>query len=118
MAGAEEPEETIGDLFSRAFQEGGQLVRAELAVYRRLAIRRALAARLAVGMMLAGVLLAFGSAAALIVGLALGLAHFIGPVGGGIVAALIGFAIAALLLRSGFKRLPSIAAPDEEETAP
>lgn len=114
MAGVDEPESTIGELFSQAVDEGGQWVRAELAVYRRLAIRRALAARLAVVLMVAGVLLAFGSASALVIGLAMGLARYIGPVGGGVVAGLTGFAIAGLLIREGMKRLPSITAPDDE----
>ncbi|ARS27368.1 phage holin family protein [Sphingomonas sp. KC8] len=114
MAGANDPDSTIGELFSQAVDEGGQWVRAELAVYRRLAIRRALAARLAVGLMVAGVLLAFGSASALMIGLAIGLARFIGPVGGGIITGTIGLALAGLLIREGIRRLPTIAAPDDE----
>ncbi|AGH50334.1 MULTISPECIES: phage holin family protein [Sphingomonadales] len=115
MAGAKEPGTSIGELFNRAVDQGGELIRAELAVYRRLAIRRALAARLAVALMLAGVLIALGSASALMIGFAIGLARFIGPVGGGIVAGLAGFLVAGLLVREGLKRLPTVAPPEEDE---
>lgn len=116
MAGAsEEPDRPIGELFSHAVDQGGELIRAELAVYRRLALRKVMAARLAVALMLAGVLLAFGSASALMIGLAIGLARFVGPMAGGLLAGLIGFAIAALLVREGLKRLPGITIAEDEE---
>jgi len=116
MAGADkEPDKPIGELFNTLVEQGGELVRAELAVYRRIALRKVFAARAAVAMMLAGILLAFGSASALVIGLAIGLARFVGPVGGGVLAGLIGFLIAGLLFREGLKRLPSITVPEGQE---
>lgn len=115
MAGASEKvDRPIGELFGRAFEQGGELIRAELAVYRRLALRKIMAARLAVALMLAGVLLAFGSASALMIGVAIGLARFVGPVAGGVLAGLIGFVVAALLVREGLKRLPSVAIAEDD----
>lgn len=115
MTGArEDSDRTIGELFGQLVEQGGDVVRAEVAVYRRLALRKFFAARVAVALMLGGILLAFGSASALVIGLAIGLARFIGPVGGGVLAGLIGFVIAALLFRAGLKRLPSLAPVEDK----
>lgn len=114
MAGANEDfNRPLGELFSQLVEQGGDLVRAEVSVYRRLALRKVVAARMAVALILSGILLAFGSASALLVGLAIGLARFVGPVGGGILAGLIGFILAGLLVRGGLRKLPSLTPVDD-----
>lgn len=116
MAGANrDADRPIGELISQLVEQGGDVVRAEVTVYRRLALRKMFAARVAVALMLAGVLLAFGSAGALVIGLAIGLARFVGPVAGGVIAGLIGFVVAGLLFREGLKRLPSLSPVEDAD---
>lgn len=107
-------DETIGSLFSQLIDDGGDLVRAEINLYRQLAYRRALASRMALLLVTSGVAIAFGSVAAMLVGLVLGLAQWIGPVGSGIVVGLSGLLVAALLLYVGSRRFkPFSETPDE-----
>lgn len=107
--------DSIGDLFSRLVDQGGEVVRAEFALYRRLAIRRMMAARAAVVLMIGGVLVAFGAVSALLVMLGIALAEYIGPVGGGVVIALLGLVTAGLMMRAGLRRLPPLAGPDTDD---
>lgn len=116
MAGAEQEEVPLGELFDQLVQEGKDVARAEVDFYRRMAVGRLMAARIGLALILTGVLFAFAAASAILVGLAIGLAHYIGPVGGGLVAGAIGLLIAALLVKLGAKRLSH--APDNKEIEP
>lgn len=109
--------DSIGDLFSRMVDQGGEVVRAEFALYRRLAIRRAMQARTAVVLLIGGVLVAFGAVSALLVMLAIALADYIGPLGGGVVIALLGLVTAGLMMRSGLRRFPPLTLPETDEAA-
>ncbi|XHS00471.1 hypothetical protein ACFB49_20690 [Sphingomonas sp. DBB INV C78] len=95
----------LGELFDQLVQEGKDVARAEVDVYRRKAVGRLMAARLGLALILGGVLIAFAAASAILVGLAIGLAKYIGPVGGGLAAGAIGLLIAALLVKLGANRL-------------
>lgn len=96
-------EDTIGDLFDRLIDDGGDLVRAEIGLYRELAYGRLLASRTALILAACGILLAFGSAAALMVGLMMALARWTGPLGAGVAVAVAGLLAAGLMLRAAMR---------------
>lgn len=108
-------EEGIGTLFSRLIDEGRELVRAEINLYRQITLNRLLRSRAAVVLAVAAVLLAQGAVTALLIGFVLGLAQWLGPVGSGLVVAAIGLVIAALLLRAALKGFAAAAEPEGDK---
>jgi len=98
-------DEPISTLFARLVDDGTNLFRAELNLYRQAALRRVAQAKMPVVMIVAAALIAQSSVTVLLVGCALGLARWIGPVGGGLAMAVIGFALCGLLVRIAIKRL-------------
>jgi hypothetical protein len=115
--GAPEPKETLGTLFARLIDDGTNLFRAELNLYRQAAFRRVAQARLPVVMIVVAILLAQSSVTTILVGCALGLARWLGPAGGGLVMGLIGFAIAGLLVRTALTRLGEVLSKANEKEA-
>ena len=87
----------LGELLTRLANDAREVARAEIDVYRQIVIARAQAAIWPAGMIVAALLLVFGAVSALLVGLAMWLAQWIGALGGGLAAAAIGLAIAGLL---------------------
>jgi hypothetical protein len=104
-----QPEEGIGSLFSRLIDDGRELVRAETAVYREITLNRIVRSRTAIILAIVGLLLAQASVTALLVGLLFGLAWYLGPIGAGVVIAIVGLAIAGLLFRAALKRFAAVA---------
>ncbi len=88
-------EESIGDLFGRLIDDGKSYAKAEIDLYRQIALHRAARARTGLIALAAGAVLLLSSLTALILGLVLGLAEWIGPW-------LAGLAVAALLALTGY----------------
>jgi hypothetical protein len=99
-----QPEEGIGSLFSRLIDDGRDLFRAETALYREITLNRLVRSRSAIILAAIGLLLAQASVTALLVGLLFGLAWYLGPIGAGVVIAIVGLAMAGLLFRAAVKR--------------
>jgi hypothetical protein len=97
-------EEGIGTLFTRLIDEGREFVSAEINVYRAITLNRLRRSQTAVGLAIAAALLAQASITALLLGLVLGLARWLGPIGSGIIVAVTGSLTAGLLLRAALKR--------------
>lgn len=120
---AQKPEssgdESLGTLFARLVDDATNLFRAELNLYRQAAFRRVAKAKWPVIMIVAAVLLAQSSVTTILVGCAMGLAHWIGPAGGGLVMGLIGFITCGLLVRTALARLAAVfsAANDKDAVA-
>jgi hypothetical protein len=98
-------EQSLGTLFARLIDDGTNLFRAELNLYRQAAFRRVAQAKLPVIMIVGAVLLAQSAVTVILVGFALGLAHWLGPVGGGLAVGVISLAICGLLVMVAIKRL-------------
>lgn len=92
------PEPSIGDLIERLFDEALDYGRAELDLLKTRALE------LAEGYLRAGILFAVAAlfvlagAITLFVGIAIGLAHWVGPLGGAVLSTLLASAIAGLLV--------------------
>ena len=109
------PEEGIGTLFSRLIDDGRELVRSEINLYRELTLNRVVRSRTAVILAVAGVMLAQASVTALIIGLLFGLAWWFGPIGAGVAVAAVGLLISALLLRAAVKRFVAVSELDGDK---
>lgn len=99
LAPGPQSEEGIGTLFARLIEEGRELVRAEIELYRQITLNRLLRSRLAVALAVTAVLLIQASVTALLVGCVLFLALWLGPMGSALAVCAIGLIIAAILLR-------------------
>jgi hypothetical protein len=110
-------EEPIATLFARLVDDGTNLFRAELNLYRQAALRRVAQAKMPVVMIVAAALIAQSSVTVILVGCALGLAHWIGPAGGGLAMGVIGFAVCGLLVRVAIGRLTAVVSEANEKDA-
>lgn len=108
--GEDEPDDgSIGTLFGRLVDDAGQLLRAELDLYRKAAIRRFTRSRSALAAAFAALFIVQGAVTVLLIGLAMELARWIGPAGAGAVVFLLALGLAALLVRFAAKRLQEVA---------
>lgn len=96
-------EQSLGALIGRLMEDARAVARAEVALFRQKAIDRVKAAVPPLALIGAGVLLVIGSISALMVGIALWLAQWIGLLGGAAAAGLGGIAIGGLLVRAGIR---------------
>jgi hypothetical protein len=103
-------EQSLGTLFARLIDDGTNLFRAELNLYRQAAFRRVAQAKLPVIMIVAAVLLAQSAVTVILVGFALGLARWLGPAGGGLAVGVVSLAICGLLVMVAIKRLTATVA--------
>jgi hypothetical protein len=101
-------QESLGSLFGRLVEDGRDVARAEVALYQEIAKDRASRSGLAVGFIGGALLLAIAATTMLLISLGQGLAHWIGPAWGSLVSALIGFAIAGLLVKLAVSRLTAV----------
>jgi hypothetical protein len=116
--GPTEPDEGIGTLAARLVEDGRTLLRAELDYARQTALLRLARSRTPLILIGAALLLAIGSAAALMVGLMFWLAFWIGPVAATLAVTVAGFVVAGLMVRVAAKRLAAAAtAPGEVKKA-
>lgn len=95
--------ESLGVLLGRLIEDLRAVARAEIAVVRQKALSRVKAAVPPLAAIGAGLLMVIGSISALMVGIALWLAQWIGPLGGGAASCVIGLAVAGLLVRAGVR---------------
>lgn len=110
-------EESIGDLVNRLVDDARAYARAEVEVVRQIARHRAGKAKTGLILLVAGAVLLVSSLTALLLGLVLGLAIWIGPIGSGLVIAALLAGGGYLLVRSGLAGLRALAGDDEERAA-
>jgi hypothetical protein len=110
-------EASIGDLFHRLVDDGGDLVRAEISLYRQIALYRVGKASGGIAAVAGAAILGLAAVTTLLVMLAQGLAVKIGPVGAGLVVAAVAGIIAFLLLRYGIEKMKALSGDDEERAA-
>ena len=95
--GASEDEKPIGELFGRLVDDGKAYAKAELGLVRATAETKAAAVKKPLALAATGLLFIQAGVVVFGVTLALWLGTQIGPLGGGLVATLVTFAIGALL---------------------
>lgn len=110
-------ESSIGDLFGQLVDDGKNLVRAEVDLYKQVALYRAGKAKSGVAALVAGGLLAYAGLIALLVGLVLGLAPLVGPVLGGLIVFAVAGIVGFLLFRYGTSKMASLSGDPEEKAA-
>ena len=110
-------DESIADLVGKLIDEGREVARAEVALYKQIALRRSACAKSGLVALVAAGLLGWFAGLALVLGLVLGLATLVGPLAaGGILAAILALA-AYLLMRRGLAGLKALSGDDEERAA-
>ena len=110
-------EESIGDLVNRLIDDGRSYARAEVDLLKQIARHRAGRARSGLILVAAGAVLLLSSLTALILGLVLGLATLIGPLGAGVAVAALLAGGGYLLVRFGLGGLRALGGDDEERQA-
>lgn len=98
-------EASVGELFKRLTDDAANLFRAELNLYRQTAFRRVVRARGGIVAIVAGALIVNSALVALLIGLVLGVARFIGPVGAGLVVAAAAALAGYFLIRWGISKI-------------
>jgi hypothetical protein len=106
----------IADLFHQLVDDGGNVVRAEINLYKQIALHRAGKARNGLIALVVGALLMLAALIVLLLMLALGLAVHVGPVGAGLLVAAAATLLGFGLLRYGADGIGALAG-DEEERA-
>lgn len=95
---------TLGSLFSRLLENGQRLMRAEIALQIAGVQHRVESARVGIVLIAGAYLVAQAAVVMLLIGLVIGLAPFIGPVGAGLIVGIVGLALAGLMVRIGLKQ--------------
>lgn len=108
---------SIKDLFSQLVDDGRNLVKAEVGLYKQVALYRAGKAKIGLAALVAGGLLAYAALIAALVGFVIGLADLIGPVAGGLVVLAVCGVIAFLLFRFGASKMAALSGDEEERAA-
>lgn len=111
------PEPTIGDLFGRLADEGKSFARAEANLYRAIAMRRISLAKNGAIALVATMFLVNAGLIALMVGLAMQLAKWVGPALGGLIVFLVVGVIGYFLVRYGVGKLGALGGDAEERAA-
>jgi hypothetical protein len=107
-------DESIGDLLSRLADDGGNLVRAEIELYRQTALRKVERSK---PVAIFGIVaLMFGQAGltVLLIGIGALLARWLGLVAGIIIAAMIGFVLAGIAAKMAVDRLVLLARSEDD----
>jgi hypothetical protein len=108
-------DEPIGAMFSRLVADIRALADAEIAYFRIDFYRRIARAKIAIVLLVGAVLMGQAAAVVLLMSLAFALSPYIGPFGGGLVAALVGVVAAVLCARFGMRQLVSLLEDDESD---
>lgn len=117
-ARVEQPvDSSIGDLFGQLVDDGRNLVRAEVGLYKEVALYRAGKAKTGIIALVAGGLLAYAGLIAALVGLVMGLADLVGPVFGGLIVLAVAGIAAFLLVRFGLGKMAALSGDEEEKSA-
>ncbi|MEA2999359.1 MAG: hypothetical protein QOH04_1768 [Sphingomonadales bacterium] len=110
-------ESSIGELFGRLAEDGRSFVQAEVGLYKAVALRRAGLARNGAIALAAALFLANAALVALLVGLAMQLATWVGPALGGLIVFLVAAAIGFALVRYGAGKLAALGGDADERAA-
>jgi hypothetical protein len=110
-------EDSIGELIQQLVEEGRTIAAAEADLYKQIALYRIGKARTGAIALAAGGVLAFAGLIAALIGLVMGLAPLIGPVGGGLVVLAVTGAIGFLLVRFGIAKMAALSGDAEEKAA-
>jgi hypothetical protein len=117
-APVEDPADTsIAELFHQLVDDGGNVVRAEINLYKQVARYRFARAGGAIAALIVGAMLLFAALIVLLVMVALALAFEIGPVGAGLVVAAAASLIGGLLLRYGIGAIAVLGGDEDERRA-
>jgi hypothetical protein len=117
-APVEDPADTsIAELFHQLVDDGGNVVRAEVNLYKQIARYRLAKASGALATLVGGGLLLFAGLIVLLVMVALALAFEIGPVGAGLVVMAATALIGGLLIRYGIGAIAVLAGDEDERKA-
>lgn len=110
-------ESSVADLFHQLVEDGRGLVGAEVNLYKQIAAYRASKAKNGVIALAAALFLLNAALVAFFVGLVMGLADLIGPVGGGAVVLVVTGIIGFLLVRYGAEKVAVLGGDREERAA-
>ena len=108
---------SIGDLFHQLVDEGKSYAQAEANLYKQIARYRVGKAKNGIIALAATLFLLNAALVAFFVGLVMGLADLIGPVGSGFVVLAVTGAIGFLLVRFGVGKLSALGGDAEEKAA-
>jgi hypothetical protein len=115
--GNQPQDESIADLVGRLVDEGREVARAEVNLYKQIALRRSARAKSGLVAVVAAGLLGWFAAIALLIGGLLALATLVGPLAAGLILAVLLGGVAYLLLRKGLKGLQALSGDEEEREA-
>jgi hypothetical protein len=110
-------EESIADLVGRLIDDGRDVARAEVNLYKQIALRRSARAKSGFVQLVTAAILGWFAGLALTFGLVLALASLIGPLAAGLVLAVAMGAAAWFLLRKGLAGLKALSGDEEERQA-
>lgn len=111
------PEATIGELFGRLADEGKAFARAEANLYKAIAVRRVSLAKNGAIALVAALFLVNAALIALMVGLAMQLAKWVGPALGGLILFVVVGILGFVLVRYGVAKLGALAGDADERAA-
>lgn len=112
-----EAEASIGELFGRLVEDGRAVARTEAALYRQIAAYRFAKAKSGIAALVVAALLLNAALVVLLVGVALGLAAKVGPLGGSLVVVAAVAIIAFFLVRYGASKVKALSGDPEEKAA-
>lgn len=110
-------DESIADLVGRLVDEGREVARAEVNLYKQIALRRSARAKSGLVAVVAGAALGWFAASALLIGGLLSLATLVGPLAAGLILAAVLGGAAFFLLMKGLKGLQALSGDEEERQA-
>lgn len=110
-------DETIPDLVSRLVDEGREVARAEVALYKAIARHRTTRAKSGIVALVVAAVLGWLAAHALLLGAVFGLATLIGPLGAGVAVAVLLGAGAFFMLRKGLAGVQALSGDEDEREA-
>jgi hypothetical protein len=108
---------SVADLFHQLVDDGRSLIGAEVNLYKQIAAYRASKAKNGIAALAVALLLVIAALVAFFVGLVMGLADLIGPVGSGAVVLAVTGIISFLLVRYGAAKLAVLGGDQEEKAA-
>ena len=107
----------IGELFGQLVDDGRDLVRAELGLYKKVALYRARKAKTGAVALAAGGFIAYAGLIAFLVGIVMGLAPLVGPVLGGLIVLAVTGLVGFLLIRFGAAKMAALGGDPDEKAA-
>ncbi|HEX8194482.1 MAG TPA: phage holin family protein [Allosphingosinicella sp.] len=110
-------EEGISDLVGRLIDEGREVARTEVNLYKQIALRRSAKAKSGIVLVAAAGVIALLAGIGLVVGLIMALATLIGPLAATLAIVLLMGVAAFFLLKKGLAGLAALSGDEEERTA-